>query len=201
MWSTAQTIAIGVVVFVLILVAYRLFRSHSSNSDTSRPTQSDFVINSKADDGTAVPPEVAKALQQVVAAKSKALASATVKVHRAYEYVGPTEIRPVAIAKAIAVDAEFSGYSDRFKIWDLDIVDGRTNENFGSDPDVAFLDQQGNFITFDGETVDFTKPIRLLLVYGVPKTTRSIKLSYWGQDLTPKPIDLEADGMALPKRK
>lgn len=87
-----------------------------------------------------------------------------------------------------------------FIIWDIDIIDGKTNENFGSDPDVAFLDSQGKFLAFDGDRIDPTKPIRLLLVYGVPLTTETIKLGYWGKDLMLNPIPLQPSGPTLPKR-
>jgi len=199
MSSIAQGIGVSIVVALLLIVVF-VVRGRAGESEQRKPDEG-LIISQKADDGTNVPPNVAAALGKVAAAKSKALASATVKVHHAYQYSGPTELQLITTAKTIAVDAEFAGYTDRFKIWDLDIVEGQTNENFGSDPDVAFLDKQGQFATFDGKKVDFTKPIRLLLIYAVPKTTTSVKLSYWGRDLTPKPIQLDADGMTLPKRK
>jgi hypothetical protein len=158
-------------------------------------------MNLRADDGTAVPPAVAAALQAVVKEKSAALKNATVTVNRAYNYSGPTTTVPRKSAKRIAVDATFSGYSDRFKIWDVDIIDGKTDDNFGSEPDVAFLNDKGEFLSFEGDDVDFNKPIRLLMIYAVPDRTSSIKIGYWGDDLTKTSIPLEEQGPALPVRK
>ena len=153
-----------------------------------------------ASDGTPVPANVAEALAQVAKLKAEALKNATVQVHRAYLYRGPTELQVDEKAKLIAVDITVAGSGDYFKIWDLDIIDGATNENFGSDPEVAFLDSQGKFIAFEANGLDLKKPFRLLLVYGVPLNTKTIKLGYWGQDLTPSLIPLQANGPPLPKR-
>jgi hypothetical protein len=158
-------------------------------------------MNLRADDGTAVPPAVAAALQAVVKEKSVALKNATVSVNRAYNYTGPTTTVPRKSAKRIAVDATFSGCTDRFKIWDVDIIDGKTDDNFGSEPDVAFLNDKGEFLSFEGDDVDFTKPIRLLMIYAVPDSTSSIKLGYWGDEQTKIAIPLEEQGPALPDRK
>lgn len=187
-WQT-KTIVGGLVLVVAVAAVVIWVRKRSSGTTT-------WVTS----DGTPVPANVAEALTEVAKLKAAALKNATVQVHRAYLYRGPTEFQVNEKGKLIAVDITVAGSGEYFKIWDLDIIDGATNENFGSDPEVAFLDSQGKFIAFEAKGLDLNKPFRLLLVYGVPLNTTKIKLGYWGQDLTPAPIPLQQSGPPLPKR-
>jgi hypothetical protein len=187
---TIKSVVGGLVLVVAVAAIVMWVRKRSSGNTT-------WV----ASDGTPVPANVAEALTQVAKLKSAALKNATVQVHRAYLYRGPTEVQVNEKGKLIAVDITVAGSGDYFKIWDLDIIDGATNENFGSDPDVAFLDTQGKCIAFEAKGLDLKKPFRLLLVYGVPLNTKTIKLGYWGQDLTPAPTSLQPSGPPLPKRQ
>jgi len=155
----------------------------------------------RADDGAEVPPQVATALQGLVAEKSKALRDAKVTVHRAYFYHGPTAVTPVGAAKTIAVDVTFGDYTDSFDLWDVEFMDGQSGVSYGSDADIAFLNVAGEFHSYDSDDVDFTRPIRLLLIGAVSPETTSVNLSYWGQDLTKDATRLEANGMDLPRRE
>ena len=187
-WKPKSILGI-LVLLVVVAVVVIWVRKRSSRNTT-------WVTS----DGQSVPKNVAEALTEVTKVKSAALKNATVQVHRAYLYRGPTGIQVNEKGKLIAVDITVAGAGEYFKIWDLDIIDGATNENFGSDPDVAFLDSQGKLLAFEAAGLDLKKPFRLLLVYGVPVSTKSIKLGYWGQDSTAKDIVLQPDGPMLPMR-
>jgi hypothetical protein len=190
--------AIGLAVVALVVAVVVLF--FRARGDTPQPAGIQTEGFETTDDGGEIPPAVAQAMKQVVMDKSVALDNATTSVHRAHDHTGPTMIQPNASAKTIAVDVTFSGYTAHFKPRDVDIIDAKTTENFGSDAEIAFLDAAGHYLSRTGEGVDFSKPIRLLMVFAVPKSTDSIRLGYWGRELTKKPVWLESHGMALPAR-
>lgn len=200
MGTTTQIVTIGLLVIAIVaIVAFGLAFLRVRRTGSTNPQKlPEWGLSTHADDGSEVPPVVAEAWQQVTTVKAVALDNATVTVHRAYNYSGPSDFEPVDGAKLIAVDVGVSGYTDRFKIWDVDIVDGDTNENYGSDPHVAFLNDSGEFFTYDGDEVDFSRAIRLLLVYGVPTSTTSVQLGYWGRDLTKGTVLLADQGPPLP---
>ena len=151
-------------------------------------------------DVESVAPEIAKALEGISREQSQGLNDAKFTVHRAYEYNGYTWIEPIESARAIAVDIEFRDYNQGLDLDDVDIIDGETNENYGSDPQIANLTLDGALASDVDDSswpVDLG-PLRVLLIYALPKESKTIKLGYWGQDLTPKPIPIAGDGPSLP---
>ena len=78
----------------------------------------------------------------------------------------------------------------------MDIIDGLSKENYGSDPSLALLDGAGKFVTWDFTQIP--DPARLMLIYAVPNSLKSINLSYWGKELVATPITVESSGPALP---
>ncbi len=144
------------------------------------------------------PPEIQKTMQAMAERQAQGLDNAEVIVHRAYNYHGFSWIEPVDGAKLAAVDVEFINASVGFDLDDIDIIDGATNENYGSDPDIAFLDDQGELLP-DDYYPDLGEPIRVLLIYAVRDSTESIKLGYWGNEIVSVPVPLEGNGPVLPE--
>ena len=169
-----------------------------SNQSTPTDQATPEVITS---DGEPVPPEIAKALEGVSREQSQGLNVAKVSVHRAYKYNGYAWIEPIETAKLIAVDVEFRDYNRGLDLDDVDIIDGESNEKYGSDPQIAHLTLDGELASDvnDSSWPDDLGPLRVLLIYAFPKESEAIKLGYWGQELTPKPIPIAGDGPSLPK--
>lgn len=154
-----------------------------------------------ASDGEPVPPEVADALESVSREQSQGLKDAHVTVHRVYEYKGYTWIEPIETAKLIAVDVEFRNYNQGLDLDDVDVIDGQSDENYGSDPHIANLTLDGELAadTDDSSWPDDLGPLRVLLIYALPKKSKTVKLGYWGQELTSKPVPIAGGGPTLPK--
>jgi len=81
----------------------------------------------------------------------------------------------------------------------IDIIDGETDENFGSDPDIVFLTGDGEPFPDDQPSQSFGEPIRVLLIDVVRDSTESIKLGYWGKEIVSEPVLLGEDGLILPE--
>jgi hypothetical protein len=145
--------------------------------------------------------EVGDVDHSTVLSQMEGLMNADVIVHRVYDYRGYTWIEPIEGAKRIAVDVEFRNYRLGIDLDDVDILNGETKENYGSDPDIARLNLDGT-LAADFETAELPVnlgPMRVLLIYAFPESVNAIMLSYWGQELTPKPIPITGDGPELPK--
>ena len=137
-------------------------------------------------------PEVTKALQELSAKQLQALTDATVIAHRAYQYRGYSSLNPIPTAKLIAVDVEFRNYKPSLDLDDIDIVDAKSNNNHGSDPQVVRLTSNGDLAPNPEESAwpENFAPLRVLLIYAVPQECSAINLAYWGKVLlaTPQPI-------------
>lgn len=153
--------------------------------------------------GTAVPPEMVEALEATAETPSLGLRKAKVIVHRVYEYHGYPSIDALDTARPIAVDVEFREYDRGLDLNDVDIIDGESNENFGSNPFIARLTLQGEISSKpeDSSWPENLEPMRVLLIYAFPAKANTIKLSYLGKELTAKPITIAGEGPALPKPK
>jgi hypothetical protein len=162
---------------------------------------SDSALETIASDNAYIPPEIAEALDGVSREQSQGLKVANVIVHRAYEYQGYSWIEPVDVAKLIAVDVEFRDYTRGLDLDDVDIIDGQSNENYGSDPHIVNLTLDGTLAAdiYDSSWPDDLGPLRVLLIYAFPKKSNTVKLGYWGQELTPQRIPLSGHGPSLPQ--
>lgn len=122
-------------------------------------------------------------------------------MHGVYTYTGYTYVESTGTSKLVAVDVEFRDYASYFDLDDVEIHDGASNESHGSDPHIAFLTAEGKVVP-RAETPapsDELGPLRVLLIYSFPKDAQTIKLSYWGKELTPKPIPIAGIGPSLSK--
>ena len=129
--------------------------------------------------------------------QSQGLKNATATAFRAYIYQGSASyVEEPDKYKLVAVDVTFSGSSENFDLDDVDLINGVTGVNYGSDPEIAFLKDDGSFKAWSVD--ELHDPFRVLLVYMVPKSVASIKLSYWGQNLVKNPVRIEASGPMMP---
>ncbi len=148
-----------------------------------------------------VPAELRDRLKQIGQAQSEGLDGAKVTVRSAYDYKGYSYLEPVEIAKLIAVDVEFSGYDADFDLDDVDIIDGKTGVNYGSDPHMALLTPEGKIEPDESKWPQAPGPLRILLIYAVPKECSSVRLGYWGKDLTSNATVHSEGGPSLKKPK
>ncbi len=151
-----------------------------------------------------VPENVTNALRENANLQSQGLKSATIDVHKAYIYNDQNgyfdEANLGKEFQIIAVDVTFKNYAPGFDLDDIDLIDADTDDNFGSDPHLEGIVGDGALADIDDPDVWKTpKTVRVLLAYGPPKTTSRIKLSYWGDVITPNAIDLTGTGPQIAK--
>jgi hypothetical protein len=146
-----------------------------------------------------LPPEMQSTVQTMMDLQEQGLDGADIAVYKAYNYHGFSWMEPIEEAKLAAVDISFANYGDGIDPDDIEIVDGKSDETFGSGPDIVFLTDDGVPFPDNQPTQDFGEPIRVLLIYAVRDSTESIKLRYWGKEIVAEPLLLEEDGLALPE--
>lgn len=139
-------------------------------------------------------PKVRKAVAEAARQQKAAGQNVRATVHRAWVYAGTAWYKPVEGLRLVAVDVGLKGYGEEFDLDDLDIVDAATGENYGSDPDISLLKPSGAALDDEKNWPKPPGPIRVLLVYQLPMTVRSVKLSYWGRELTASARMVEASG-------
>lgn len=144
-------------------------------------------------------PEIQATVRAMMDEQARGLDGAEVTLHRAYNYHGCSWMEPVEGAKLAAVDIGFTNYGYGFDLDDVDIIDGDTDENFGSNPDIAYPTARGEPFPDFQPSQHFGEPVRVLLIYAVRESTESIKLGYWGREIVSDPVPLEEDGLVLPE--
>jgi hypothetical protein len=164
----------------------------------ARPRESDPPVPVRELSSDQLPPEVRRAVEATAARQSIAARRMTTTVHRAYDYKGYAWHQESPEGKVVAVDVEFAGYSPAFDLDDIDLIDGDTGENYGSNPEVALLRPDGTLpVDEKKEWPAAPNPLRLLLIYSAPRTMKAVKLSYWDQALTPESALLRGTGPTL----
>jgi hypothetical protein len=92
------------------------------------------------------------------------------------------QIAPIDIAKVIAVDVEYRNCNTGLDLLDdVDIIVGVTDENHDSDHHIAILTLDGKLAADyeDSSWPENLSPLRVLLIYALPKGSKTIKLGYW----------------------
>src|ERR1700677_249615 len=97
-------------------------------------------------DSPEVTSEDAKGSHDVSLVHSQGLKGATCLVFEAYNYPEKTEIDPVDGAKLVGVRVEFRNWKKGFDLDDVDVIDAADNQNYGNDPLIQFLTDDGQFI-------------------------------------------------------
>ena len=170
----------------------------SGCGESSPPNRA--AAESEADDELkGFSPEDREKFKEVSLVQSQGLKGATCQVQMAYNYPGKTEAEPVDGAKLIGVRVEFRDWKKGFDLDDVDVIDAADNQNYGSDPLIQFLTEQGDFIDDNDPDFDAEGPLRCLLIYAVPKSCQAIKLGYWGDVIAPTAIPLADTGPVRPE--
>ena len=143
-----------------------------------------------AADESKLPANVAEAVREVAARQSQALKGATTIVHRAFPFNQNGVYKPSADEQLLAVDVEFQKYSKGLDLDDVDLIDGETDESYGSNPEIKMLRPDGMLSPNSYDDQAPNKPLRVLLIYCVPKKVASVQLDYWGDRLTEAPIPI-----------
>jgi hypothetical protein len=126
--------------------------------------------------------------QSIIREQAAAVELGRATILRAFWYSGKTLYEPKPGRKTLAIDVVIEDTEPGFDLDDIEVVDGRSNESYGSFPDIQYLDDQGN-ITAELVTSADGRRASFRLIYLVPESPRSIKLRYWGKDLCgPVPI-------------
>ncbi|MCF6312957.1 MAG: hypothetical protein L3J39_10950 [Verrucomicrobiales bacterium] len=126
------------------------------------------------------------------------LGSGSVKVNQAWTYNGYSVLDAVPGARLVAVDVTITGHTPAFDFDDIEIIDGSSKMSYGSDPHLTLLTPEGKLPTPKDPPPTAGDPLRVLLIYGFPKKTRSFTLYYWGKNLLPKNHSIEPSGWELP---
>lgn len=145
-------------------------------------------------------------LDQVLAEEARrqaeGLGSGMVRVNGAWPYVGHSTLSPnpeAAIeARLVAVDITISGHTPWFDLDDIEIVEGKVDVSYGSDPDIEPLRADGTLMNPEEIIPAAPNASRWLLIYAYPKASKSFRLYYWGKELTPTPIVFGTGGLSLP---
>lgn len=152
------------------------------------------------------PAEQRIVLDQIMQARARqqaqGLGSGKVTVNGAWNYTGYSYLSPdpdAAIeARLIAVDITVAGHTNHFDIDDIEVVEAGSYMSFGSDPHATPLNLNGELLKEGDFLAAPPKANRWLLIYGYPKNSENLRLFYWGQELTTKPIPIAESGFELP---
>jgi hypothetical protein len=170
------------------------------------PAVRQFVVGgATGTDGAEIPEAMRSELAGLSTLQSAGLDEATVEVHRAYSSPADAfrlEAPQRKDHKVVVVDVTFKNVAEGFDLDDVDIINTRSGENYGSDPDMYGVLADGQIGDINEREV--LKPgaaWHVLLVYAVPDRCDAIRLGYWGKTVTAESIALQPTGPALPGRK
>lgn len=129
--------------------------------------------------------------------QAKPLEEATISVKGAYNYNGLSYLEPTKEEKLVAVDIEFSNYRQEFDVDDVGIINGDEIEVYGYEPHIVPLNKDGELVREEFFWPEAPGPVRVLLIYAIPKESKAVKLGYWGSVITDKSVKLEEGGPVL----
>lgn len=168
---------------------------------TPDPKKTSFAKQDRNGEGEdpELPENVKRKLVEVSKRQSKGLAKAKTIVHRAFHYRQDSIYKPKEGQKLVAVDVEFLGHGKGFDLDDVDIVDAASSANFGSNPEIRLLTVDGHLEQNKSAWKSRKKALRVLLIYVVPKTVKSVKIAYWGSMLTSAGVPITEDQLRSAK--
>lgn len=188
-----KTLAYVVILFTLIFFAQKYLEKPAATKK--------LVITDGSVEVSEIPKEVLDELKKVGEVQSKGLSNATTLIHKAYDYEGYSyfNLTPEQkkLYKLVALDVEFKGPSDGLDLDDMEIVDASTNKSFADSPHIELLDVAGNLVKNQADWPKSGMPLRVLLIYVVPKEFKSVKLSYWGNEIVTVPKEISGTGLVL----
>jgi len=98
--------------------------------------------------------------------------------------------------KVVAIDLDFWNVDSGLDLDDVELVDTATGETLDAGAEAAFLHPDGRFHAWHDAPPSGLR--RVLLVFEVPSSVRSVRLRHWGDLLTPRPVTFAPTGPAVP---
>lgn len=178
--------------YLIALVLVGLLGCNSSQDETDM-TRADPETGQTE----STPPEMMLGLDDFTKQQAKPLEEAAISVKGAYNYKGFSYLEPTEAEKLVAVDVEFSNYREDFDIDDVGIINDDEKEVYGIEPNVVLLNVDGEIVREDSFWPEAPGPVRVLLIYALPKESKSLKLEYWERIITDRSIELKDGGPVL----
>mgnify|MGYP003579613009 CR=1 FL=1 len=120
------------------------------------------------------------------------------KLRAAWNHPSIPDAVPSAGHKLVAADIELPPPEGKFDLDDIDIFDADSGENFGSDPLIYGLSDDGRWIDTDDPDYKDRLEYRAVFIWGVPNHVTRVNFGYWGDMLFVKPVVLQASGPVAP---
>jgi hypothetical protein len=143
-------------------------------------------------------PELRSAFQEIGKIQASGLDGATVAIHSVREHAAFHGATPNTGHILVVVDVTFKDHKTGFGLAGIELLDAeREAQSLGGDPHQVYLEEDGGLMKDQsgGHLVgpmDWKndKPIRVCLVYSVPKGVRKIALGYWGRVIVERSFDV-----------
>ena len=130
--------------------------------------------------------ELEEAIDKTAQEQSVGLDGAAIKFHSVLKNESPKWLQIDTLEILVEVDVEFDNFQKGFDLDDIEILDERSGENYGSGP----------FVTYESEEDEIAKekgkgPTRVTLIYVVPSSTDLVSFIYWGKNLNSRPLNVK----------
>jgi hypothetical protein len=122
------------------------------------------------------------------------------KINGVYSYSGYSYHKIKLDQKLVSVDIELYGDLKNADLDDVLLSDGVSGEGLAEFPHWEQLDKDGNLLPPSKPFPKGSTPVHLLLIFAIPNNTKSLRLSYWGQPLTDKAIEIGPSGGLILKK-
>ena len=139
--------------------------------------------------------------------QAEAILGAKIGILSAFPYTGKTFIETVDGARIIAVEVVVYEHKENLDFDDFEIVNRDTNESYGSDPDIKYLNKKKEEVDWSPNYSGRIGREHVLLIYAFPENVQNFGLRYWGLDLVTEKMviqesqsDLLNIGLHVPKK-
>jgi len=145
--------------------------------------------------------ELRSAFQEIGKLQASGLDGSTITIHSVREHMAFHGATPHPGHKLVVVDVTFKDHKTGFGLAGIQLIDGEKEEaeSYGGNPHQIYLEEDGSLMKDQsgGHLVgpmdwENDKPIRVFLVYSVPKNVRKVGLGYWGKIIVDKPYVVTA---------
>ncbi|MBX9653800.1 hypothetical protein K2Y11_09310 [bacterium] len=134
---------------------------------------------------------------RIAESQAHGLDDAEIKVNKVFLHKGSSYHKSEPGTKLIGVDVEIIRPTG-VDLDDVELLDGKNGKSLGSFPDIKFILANGDLGDLPPPESEKDDRIRVLFIYQVPEELSSIKLRYWGKDLTPRAANIESDSLSPP---
>lgn len=182
----------------ILMTCLALFLGACGQDKEVAPTDKNSDAKGEAKQNTPQNSDLDQVLAAVRQKQAGGLGTGSLKVNKAWTYIGFSHLDAVSGARLVAVDATVTGHTPDFDFDDIEIIDGANRTSYGSDPQITLLTPEGKALPDSDPFTPAPGPVRVLLIYGFPKETQDFTLYYWGKNLLQKNHNIEASGWELP---